>query len=96
MSGIRQIRRNVLRLTQVGLARVCKVGQPTVSRWERGIGSPKHVHLSRMRSYAIRTGIAWNDSILFAGQAKPTRVGRSTQKRKPVLSLTAAASGAAR
>lgn len=87
MTGIRHIRLQILGLTQVRFARVCRVGQPTVSRWERGIGGPKHVHLSRMRSFAIRTGVTWDDSFLFAMPSKRTRGSASTQKNRSALTV---------
>ncbi len=90
MSDIRRIRRQILGQTQTGLAKICKVGQPTVSRWERGIGGPKHVHLSRMRSFAIRTGIAWNDSDLFAPRSKRGSSLRSSQKERSTLTAAGA------
>jgi transcriptional regulator with XRE-family HTH domain len=65
MHPIEHIRRNVLKLTQAGLADLAGVSQGTVSRWEQGKLEPTREELARIREQAKRSGKKWRDNWFF-------------------------------
>ena len=76
MNAIRHIRKNVLKLSQGGLADLTGVTQATVSRWETGELSPGLDELTRIRDEAQRLGAEWDDSLFFeTPQPAPVRAG---------------------
>jgi len=78
MINLRAIRRDILGLTQTQLADALNVSQAAISRWESGKDSPAYEKLQRIRSYAIGTGVHWNDAWFFDGivpSPGPSRAG---------------------
>lgn len=65
MRPIEHIRRNVLSLTQSGMAEVAGVTQATVSRWESGEFDPSLDELGLIRAEAINRGLQWEDVWFF-------------------------------
>lgn len=65
MRPIEHIRKNVLKLTQSGMADVAGVTQATVSRWESGEFEPSLDELGRIRSEAINRNLGWEDIWFF-------------------------------
>jgi DNA-binding transcriptional regulator YiaG len=59
------LRKKVFRASQVEMARIAGVSQATISRWEDGTQTPLSTALERIRAYAKRRGIPWNDAWLF-------------------------------
>ena len=52
--------RKKLGLTQMRFAAILKVSYPTISRWERKLGNPNHVHLIKLIKYAKKNNITIN------------------------------------
>ncbi len=65
MNPMLHIRKRVLAVTQAEMAQIAAVGQATVSRWENRSGAPSRIELERIRSEALRRGVAWDDSWFF-------------------------------
>lgn len=67
MTPMAYIRREKLKLTQVGMARVAGVTQATVSRWEQECGGlePDRKAMDAIRTYASEHGIEWHDRWFF-------------------------------
>lgn len=63
---MRFIRKEVLGLTQVGMARVAGVTQGTISKWESGELEPGLTEIARIRAEAARMKKRWRDAWLFA------------------------------
>lgn len=42
-------RRKELKLTQMALAKACRVSIPTIQAWERGVSTPRRENLERLR-----------------------------------------------
>lgn len=63
------IREEVLGVSQSALARIARVNQATISRWEAGRRNPKASHMARIRDYARRKGIRWSDRWFFEAAA---------------------------
>ena len=59
------LRKNVFRASQLEMARIAGVTQATVSRWESGTQVPLSTALRRIRAYAKRRAIPWDDAWLF-------------------------------
>ena len=59
------LRKNVFRASQQEMARIAGVTQPTISRWEDGSQMPMSTALQRIRAYAKRRAIPWDDAWLF-------------------------------
>ena len=70
MKPMASIRKNVLNMTQVELAKAAGVNQSTVSRWDAGTLAPSARAMTRIRKYAQRHGIVWQDSWFFDGVRK--------------------------
>lgn len=70
MNPTRRIRTQIFKVTQEELASIAKVEQPTVSRWEKGIGEPSLRHIKRIRAEAKRRGLRWDDDALFSGEGR--------------------------
>lgn len=71
MRPIEHIRRNVLRLSQVEMAELIGVTQPTVSRWENGEFEPSMAAMEIIRATARARKIRWSDRWFFE---TPSRV----------------------
>jgi len=65
MNRWQNLRTNVFRASQVEMARIAGVSQATVSRWEGGTQTPLSTALERIRAYARRRSIPWDDAWLF-------------------------------
>jgi transcriptional regulator with XRE-family HTH domain len=68
MNAVEFIRTKVFKLTQAPFAVIAGVSQPTVSRWEAPdcAGSePNREEMERIRSAAIKRGLAFDDSWFF-------------------------------
>ncbi|TXN33930.1 helix-turn-helix domain-containing protein [Methylobacterium sp. WL19] len=65
MQAIAHIRKHVLQISQARLAEVAKVAQATVSRWEAGEFDPGLAEITRIRTWALAEGKAWDDASLF-------------------------------
>lgn len=65
MNRIRRIRIEVFSCTQVELAAIAQVTQPTVSRWEKDEFGPDLIHIARLRAEAKDRGLDWDDALLF-------------------------------
>ena len=65
ISTIGHIRKNVLGLSQLEMAKIVGTNQSTVSRWETGASSPTLEELVCIRAYAVDRGIVWCDSWVF-------------------------------
>lgn len=66
MRPIEHIRRNVLHLSQAGLAELTGVSQATVSRWESGELEPSRAEMEiiRRKGRALK-GRKWHDRLFF-------------------------------
>jgi len=69
MSTILHIRKNVLKLTQHGLAQLCGTNQATVSRWEKGELFPDLSQMSAIRAEVRRKRLKWDDRWFFEAPA---------------------------
>jgi predicted transcriptional regulator len=67
MNSLSYIRQSVLGLTQVEMAKLAGVTQPTVSRWESGELHPSLEEMQRIRAAARKRNIRWNDRWFFEG-----------------------------
>lgn len=65
MNTIWHIRKNVFGVRQSEFAALAGVQQSTVSRWERGEGSPSLQEMSAIRAAAHDRGHEWNDRWFF-------------------------------
>lgn len=65
MTPIEHIRRDRLKVTQVVLAAIAGTTQGNVSRWERKAGVPDLDQAGKIRAYAIRKGLPWQDAWFF-------------------------------
>jgi transcriptional regulator with XRE-family HTH domain len=65
-----RIRRKVFRVTQIEMAQIAGVKQPTISRWERGLRDPDLGHLQRIRAEALRRKLRWSDRWFFASEER--------------------------
>lgn len=65
-----RIRRNVFRVTQIEMAQIAGVKQPTISRWERGLREPGISHLQRIRAEARRRKLRWDDRWFFGAEER--------------------------
>lgn len=63
------IRTKVFGVTQVEMARIARVSQATISRWEAGLREPSRSELARIRAEAARRQIMLDDAWLFEGAA---------------------------
>lgn len=70
MRPIRYIRTSLLKLDQAGFGKIAGVDQSTVARWESGETYPNLRALRRIRSAAMRSGVAWNDSLFFTTRVR--------------------------
>ena len=66
MNRLACIRRTVFKTSQSAFADLAGVTQGTVSRWERCELEPSHSQLEKIRSEALRRGIAWSDEFFFS------------------------------
>lgn len=69
MSTIIYIRKNVLKLTQSGLAALCCTNQATVSRWEKGELYPDLAQMAAIRDEVRRKRLRWDDRWFFEAPA---------------------------
>ena len=65
MSALVRIRKDVFSVTQAEMGVIAGVPQATISRWEAGLLEPSLTELARIRSEALRRGVAWDDSWFF-------------------------------
>lgn len=73
MNQILFLRTTVFRVKQAEFAKLARVGQATVSRWENGESSPTLDNLRTIRAEAARRGIAWDHEWLFSAAPAPTQ-----------------------
>jgi len=66
MNPLRHIRCVVFRITQEEMAKICRVRQATISRWEAGITDPSLRHIRRIRTEARKRRLQWDDRLLLA------------------------------
>lgn len=64
MNALKNIRKNVFKVTQSEFSVVAGVTQATVSRWENGV-APSLDEMRAIREAAANRGIAWDDSFFF-------------------------------
>ncbi len=64
MRRIEFVRRRLLGLTQVDFARLTKVAQATVSRWESGELAPTLSAVTLAKAAVLDRGFSWNDAWL--------------------------------
>lgn len=64
MNALKNIRKNVFKVTQSEFSVVAGVTQATVSRWENGV-APSLDEMRAIREAAASRGIAWDDSFFF-------------------------------
>lgn len=62
---MKRIRCVIFRVTQIEMATIAGVEQPTVSRWEKGTNEPSLTNIESIRAEAIRRGLPWNDEFFF-------------------------------
>ncbi|WP_354117861.1 helix-turn-helix domain-containing protein [Bradyrhizobium sp. LA6.12] len=48
------------------MAKICRVRQATISRWEAGIGEPSLRHVRLIRAEARRRRLRWDDRVFLA------------------------------
>jgi len=65
MTPMLRVRKNFLGLSQAKLARIAKVSQGTVSKWEAGELEPDRYQLARIRNAIQGRGIEWDDRWFF-------------------------------
>lgn len=66
MHPMEHIRRNILVLTQADMGDVAGVNQATVSRWENGEAEPDRDEMARIREFARKRKIDWDDGWFFS------------------------------
>ncbi|MGN8023017.1 helix-turn-helix domain-containing protein [Phyllobacterium sp. 22229] len=71
MNTLKHIRKNIFKVTQAEFAQIAGVGQPSVSRWERGV-APSLDEMQAIRAAAAQRKIKWNDAWFFDA---PTQIG---------------------
>lgn len=64
------IRLHVFGMNQMQFAKLVKVSQSTVSRWETLQLDPKLTEMRKIRKEALRQGLDWRDSWFFDGVTK--------------------------
>ncbi|WP_188825054.1 helix-turn-helix domain-containing protein [Brucella endophytica] len=69
MNALKNIRKNVFKVTQQEFSAVAGVTQATVSRWERGV-APSLDEMKAIRDAAVKRGINWDDSLFFDAPAE--------------------------
>lgn len=65
MNSMKRIRLQVFAVTQVEMAKIAKVAQAQVSRWESGHRRPSLQELARIRKEARRRRLEWDDAWFF-------------------------------
>ncbi|WP_354122718.1 helix-turn-helix transcriptional regulator [Bradyrhizobium sp. LA6.7] len=66
MNPIKHTRCEVFGITQEEMAKICRVRQATISRWEAGIGEPSLRHVRLIRAEARRRRLRWDDRVFLA------------------------------
>ena len=69
MNNMQTIRVKVFKCSQYEMARIARVTQPTISKWEAGLAVPLSTHFRHIRNEAIRRGIPWDDKFFFLEEA---------------------------
>lgn len=64
---ILDIRRHIFGMNQIDFAKLVKVSQSTVSRWETLQLEPGLKDMRRIRKEAVRLRLTWKDSFFFDG-----------------------------
>ncbi|MCX8282452.1 helix-turn-helix transcriptional regulator [Phyllobacterium sp. 0TCS1.6C] len=64
MNTLKHIRKNIFKMTQAEFAAIAGVGQPSVSRWEKGV-APSLDEMQAIRVAAAERKIKWNDAWFF-------------------------------
>lgn len=64
MSTLKNIRKNVFKVTQSEFAELAGVTQASVSRWENGV-APSLEEMQSIRKAAADRGLEWADSMFF-------------------------------
>lgn len=65
MNTILHIRKQVLKLTQSGIADLCGTNQATVSRWEKDELYPDLAQMNAIRDEVRRRRLKWDDRWFF-------------------------------
>jgi len=65
MNVIRNLRTNLLGVSQSELGEIAGVPQSVISRWETGQLEPRLSHITRIRAEALRRGLSWDDRWFF-------------------------------
>ena len=65
MNTMKTLRKDRLGLKQGEMARITGASQTKVCRWEMDITVPDLNELTRLREWALSSGIEWNDAWLF-------------------------------
>jgi transcriptional regulator with XRE-family HTH domain len=65
MTPMLHVRKSVLKLSQAELAKIARVSQGTVSKWEAGQLEPSRDELDRIRLEAVERGLDWEDRWFF-------------------------------
>ena len=66
MTQIFFLRTKIFKVNQAEFAKLSKVGQATVSRWENGESSPSLENIRTIRIAAAIRGLAWDHECLFS------------------------------
>jgi transcriptional regulator with XRE-family HTH domain len=65
------IRKHIFRApSQRQFSKMVGVSQPTVNRWEAGIG-PSQSAMEKIRAAAVDRGLPWDDRLFFEAPAGP-------------------------
>lgn len=65
ISPIKNIRKNLFKVTQADFASIAGVVQSSVARWEKGEGSPSLIEMQAIRQAAADHKIEWDDRLFF-------------------------------
>ncbi|MGR9188815.1 helix-turn-helix domain-containing protein [Rhizobium leguminosarum] len=65
MHPIERIRVKVFKANQSEFAKIARVSQSTISKWENGAFEPSRDHLVNIRDEAIRRDLPLNDAWFF-------------------------------
>jgi transcriptional regulator with XRE-family HTH domain len=87
VNQLKHIRVVVLDTTQAAMGDLVGVSQATISRWEKGEGSPTRDHLQFIRDEILRRRIQWNDAWFFGGAI--LAAARGTVQSKAISDLDA-------
>jgi len=71
MNALEHIRKNILKLSQAGMAELVGANQATISRWEKGELQPSLAQMNAIREKAKADNIWWDDRWFFEAPPSP-------------------------